>query len=151
MAILLRGRAAVVLDNLTGKVDSSVLAGVLTSTWWGGRLLGGNLHVDLPNRTTWVATANNANLSTEIARRSVLIRIDAQTDRPFERHIKYRHPALLDYERTNRGLIVAAVLTIFAGMGRRREAACAPGPWKLRGVVACHRRCARLRRRRRVP
>jgi hypothetical protein len=37
--------------------------------------------IDLPNRATWIVTANNPHLSLEIARRCVRIRLDAKTVR----------------------------------------------------------------------
>ena len=111
-AALLRGRNAIVLDNVAGKLDSAVLAGALTAQPWSDRVLGLSSDATVINRATWAATTNNASLSTDIARRSVPIRLDARTERPFERAVTYRHPHLLDFVRANRGAIIAAALTI---------------------------------------
>jgi hypothetical protein len=49
--------------------------------------------------------------TTVLARRSVLIRLDANVERPAERK-GFRHPNLLAYARGNRGQLVWACLTL---------------------------------------
>jgi hypothetical protein len=110
--LLMHGQPAVLLDNLKGKLDSAVLAAVLTTQWWTDRVLGGHDAPTLANRATWVATSNNAKLSEEITRRTISIRIDAQVEKPFEREQRWRHPNLLKFVSENRGKLIAAALTI---------------------------------------
>jgi hypothetical protein len=67
--------------------------------------------IDLPNRATWVVTANNPRLSLEIARRCVRIRIDPKMDRPWSR-TGFKHSPLRDWARANRVRLVHAVLVL---------------------------------------
>jgi hypothetical protein len=88
---ILRGGSPVALfDNIKQRLSSEAIAGVLTSTLWADRLLSKNVEIRLPNRTIWMLTGNNIELDTDIARRSVAIRIDARMDRPWDR-AQFRH------------------------------------------------------------
>jgi hypothetical protein len=108
---LLQGKSAVILDNLEGQLDSGPLAAALTSDVWEERLLGGNEWVSLPVRNVWVATANNLQLSEQMARRTIPIFIDAQVEEPFRRE-GFRHPNLLTWAESKRRLLVTAALTL---------------------------------------
>ena len=76
MAVAAAGRRAL------GVARQRDLAGLrpprrrLTATQWRGRRLGKSEIVDVPNDATWVATGNNVELSDEIARRTIPIRLD---------------------------------------------------------------------------
>jgi hypothetical protein len=111
---LREGKAALLIDNLTQPLDSGTLSSALTM-WplWGDRLLGTLDALNLPVRCAWVATANNPTLSTEIARRCVRMRIDAKTDRPFQREpAMFRHPDLRTWARQHRGELIASALAL---------------------------------------
>jgi hypothetical protein len=110
-AILLRGPSIVLLDNLRGGLDSSQLAAMVTADPWTDRFLGQTKILALPNRATWLATGNNPNLSAEIARRCVRIRLEPKTDRPWER-TAFKHPGLRAWAAENRPRLVHAVLVI---------------------------------------
>lgn len=106
---LREGRAAVMIDNVTRALDSGVLSAALTATLWSDRLLGTLDPLHLPVRCAWVATGNNPELSTEIARRSIRCRLDAKSDRPFQRDpSSFRHPSLREWARDRRGELIAA-------------------------------------------
>lgn len=92
-AYLSEQRAALVFDNVAGRLASPVLAKALTDTVWDDRTLGRSESVRLPVRCTWVVTANNPLLGDEIARRAVPIRLVPHTDRP-ELRRDFRHPEL---------------------------------------------------------
>ena len=64
-----------------------------------------------PVRCLWLATGNNPSLSTEITRRVVRIRLDAQMARPEER-ADFRHPDLTGWVRHEHGRLVWALLTL---------------------------------------
>lgn len=127
-ALLGAGRAAILLDNLKGKVDSPTLEGMLTSDIWSDRLLGTMGEVSIPNRAAWVMTANNAELSLDLARRSLRIRLDPGVERPYER-TEWRHPDIAGYTtERRRDLIAAAVALIGAWIEGGR-----PGPGAMLG------------------
>jgi hypothetical protein len=78
------GPSVIVFDNLTGKLQSSSLSAALTQPVWKDRVLGASVTGEWPIRCAWVATANNLQVSTDIARRTVRVRLDAKLDRPWE-------------------------------------------------------------------
>jgi hypothetical protein len=104
---------AILIDNLREQLDAAALASVLTSRDWEDRLLGTSDTIRIPVRCAWIATANNPALSSEIARRTIRIRLDSLTDRPWLRQ-DFRHPDLREWATTNRPLIVWAALTLIA-------------------------------------
>ncbi|MBA3767839.1 MAG: hypothetical protein H0W99_12805, partial [Acidobacteria bacterium] len=104
-------RPVICIDNITKPLDSGVLAGALTARIWEDRLLGANQTISLPVRCIWVATANNPTMSTEIARRSIRIRLDPDTDRPWLRD-GFKHPDLRGWIDEHRGELVWAALTL---------------------------------------
>ena len=100
------------LDNLRSTLDSAALAAALTAETWSDRLLGVSTIVRLPIRCTWVVTGNNVATSEEIARRSILIRMDAGVEKPWLRpKDSFRHP-LPNWAIRNRGRIIWACLTL---------------------------------------
>lgn len=109
-ALLLAGAQWVLLDNVDA-ITSAPLAAVLTATRWRGRRLGKSEMVDVPNDATWVATGNNVQLSDEIARRTIPIRLDPGVERPEER-TNFRHPDLLAWAAAHRAELVSACLSL---------------------------------------
>ena len=110
-ATLMTGTALYWIDNVHHKVDNASLALATTTEVWKDRVLGHSKTVVLPVRCTWIISGNNVQLSSELARRSVLIRLDANVERPTER-TGFRHPNLLGYARNTRGQLVWACLTL---------------------------------------
>ena len=110
---LVQAPAVILIDNITSALDSGSLASVLTTTMWSDRRLGSNQIVHMPVRCVWIATANNPTMTTELARRSVRIRIDPKVDRPWQRgEESFRHPDLRQWADEHRGELVAAALTL---------------------------------------
>ena len=64
-----------------------------------------------PERSSWLATANNPPLSLEIARRCVRIRIDSRHDRPWLLD-GFKHSPLEDWVGEHRPRLIGALLTI---------------------------------------
>ena len=93
-ATLMTGTGLYWIDNVHHKVDNASLALATTTEVWKDRVLGHSKTVVLPVRCSWIISGNNVELSSELARRSVLIRLDANVERPTERK-DFRHPNLL--------------------------------------------------------
>jgi hypothetical protein len=110
-AALRGGHAAVQIDNVTLALDSGELAMAITIPYWSDRLLGSSQTVSYPVRCAWALTANNPVLSTEMARRSIRIRLDSKTDRPWERE-QFRHKELMGWVDDHRGELIWAGLTM---------------------------------------
>ena len=110
-AKLRTGSPAVLIDNLKRPLVSASVAAAITSTVWEDRILGTSDTTRLPVRCAWIATGNNPTLSSEIARRTVRIRLDAKRDRPWLRD-RFRHPELRQWVSAYRHELVAAALTV---------------------------------------
>ncbi len=110
-SILARAQPLILLDNVRDGLDSAQLASALTAETWSDRMLGQTRMIDLPNRATWLVTANNPRLSLEIARRCVRVRLDAKRDRPWER-TGFKHSPLRDWARRHRASLIHAVLVL---------------------------------------
>lgn len=110
-AALLTAPPFILIDNVRRPVDSSALSSVLTATRWSDRILGRSEVVAVPVRCAWIVTGNNPVLSTEMMRRTIPCRLDARTDRPWER-TGFAHPDLLAWTRHNRATLVWAALTL---------------------------------------
>ncbi len=112
-AALKEGRGAIIIDNLRKSLDSGVVASALTAETWSDRILGQSEMVNLPVRCIWVATGNNPSVSTEIARRSIRVRIDASCERPWKRGREdFKHPNLRVWADEHRADLVWAALTL---------------------------------------
>jgi hypothetical protein len=109
-AILGESPVACLFDNLDS-VESAPLATVLTASEWKDRPLGVTGVVHLPVRCLWIATANNPRVTHELMRRTVRIRLDAGTDRPWLRD-GWRHPDLVGWATAQRTALVGAALTL---------------------------------------
>ncbi len=111
---------AILIENLHARVNSASLAAVLTLREWGDRLLGVSEMLRLPVRCAWVATANNPELSTEMVRRSIRIRMDTGLEEPWTRDpSSFTHPDLRGWLREERPALVGACLTIVQSWVRR--------------------------------
>jgi len=109
-SLLLAGSPLILLDNVTS-LRSTALAAVLTAEVWEGRLLGRSQMLRLRNDATWLATGNNVELSDELARRVIPIRLDAACAEPEER-TGFRHPDLAGWVSMHRTELLAACLAL---------------------------------------
>lgn len=110
-SLLLEGPSMIVIDNVSDRVASPSLAAAITADRWQQRLLGGNEMTALANRASWVMTGTNPNLSREVMRRCIRVRIDPGTDKPEER-TGFKHSDLRGHLTSNRGALVGACLTL---------------------------------------
>lgn len=107
------GERWLLLDNVNVELKSASLARALTAGVWEDRILGVSKTLRVPVKNVWVATANNLELSLEIARRSYWIRLDARLAKPWERDpVQFTHPDLKAWVRENRSAILSALLTV---------------------------------------
>lgn len=108
---LREGVPVILLDNITRTLDSGSLASAITTDVWSDRLLGTNDLMNVPVRCVWVTTANNPTMTTEIARRSIRIRLDPKIDRPWQR-TGFRHPNLVEWADQHRAELIHAALVL---------------------------------------
>jgi hypothetical protein len=108
---LMENKGALIIDNANRKLDSGALAAALTSNIWSDRVLGSNKTASTEVRLTFILTANNLEISSEMVRRSIPIRLAPDTDAPEDR-TGFKHDILLEWIAENRAEIVKAVHTI---------------------------------------
>jgi hypothetical protein len=104
---LIAMRPVIFLDNISRTIDSGAFAAALTLETWNDRVLGTSATANVKIRSLWLATANNATLSTEITRRTVRIRLTPNTDKPEERE-NFLHEDLIVWVMENRPKLVQA-------------------------------------------
>jgi hypothetical protein len=112
-AALLGSPEIVLIDNIGKKLDSSALSAVATSVIYKDRVIATSETKQVPNRCAWVVTGNNIQLSQELTRRTIRIRLDAKMQYPWERlEQDFKHPDLHGWVSENRSKLVWAVLTL---------------------------------------
>lgn len=94
-AKLLTGCAGLVLDNLTGVIESSALCAVLTSKEPEGRILGRSEVVRIQNRALFVLNGNNVTAGGDLFRRVLPITLDANSESPERRRFTFDPRALI--------------------------------------------------------
>ena len=112
VAHLSTGAPVVLLDNVTGRLDDNTLAGILTA-WprYSDRRMGGQSLMQVPASAVWAMSSNNAQMSADIARRSVVVRLDAKRERP-ESRSGFRHHDLRRYTASVAPRLRSAVLSM---------------------------------------
>ena len=88
-SVLLTGRAGVVLDNLSGVIDSADLCVFLTSAEPEGRILGQSETRSAINRVLWVLNGNNVSAGGDTFRRILPIGLDADCESPETRKFSF--------------------------------------------------------------
>ncbi len=115
-AKLFESDPVIVIDNLSGRLDSPALAVATTGNTWTDRLLGHSRTIDVPVTAIWIATGNNPAFSRELSRRILPIRLDAKMTEPWRRTSEsFQIPDLWTWVRDHRGVLVHAALTIIRG------------------------------------
>lgn len=110
-SLLATGTRIVIIDNVVGGISSANLAAAITSDIWKDRWLGTQKMPELPNSAIWFFTGNNPDLSLEIARRCIRIRIESPDERPWLRN-NFKHDPIEDWALEHRSEIVQAILVL---------------------------------------
>ena len=110
-SFLLAGVSHLCFDNFEGTLKSPTFSAFVTSLIWTDRILGLSRIADLPQRVNLSVSGNNVLFGGDIARRVVMIRLDAKMARPQLRR-GFRHEPIEDWVKENQRPIVEACLTI---------------------------------------
>lgn len=107
------GQPAIVLDNLPSGyvIKSPTLSNLLTSAYWGDRVLGSTNKVTMPNDRVWILTGNQLSTGGDNARRAMWIRLDPQCPNPDQRD-GFAVGDLRQWLRVNTSTVVAALVTV---------------------------------------
>jgi hypothetical protein len=111
LSVIMEGGEYFVLDNVNRRINSGTLAAVITSGVLRGRILGKSEMITVPARTPVILTANNPDLSRDMARRCVTIDLSIDLENPAGRN-NFKHPDLENYVLENRGRILTAAFTL---------------------------------------
>jgi putative DNA primase/helicase len=109
-AALLEGRQIIALDNLTGEIESAVLAQVTERERISARPLGSSQTIAILNSFNTYLTGNNVAVAGDNTRRLLVGRIDPQVENPLDRTFERPNPVTRVFQ--DRGSYVAACLTI---------------------------------------
>ena len=111
-ACLMAGDRSIWFDNVPDgiKVRSSVLEAFLTSAVWKDRKLGESVTSAIPNKTVLVASGNNMTPVSALARRSLVVRLDANTENLRDRVFRIENPRR--YVMEHRAQLLVDALTI---------------------------------------
>jgi putative DNA primase/helicase len=110
-ASLLGGSSMIVFDNVHAEIKDQSIAAAITAETWSDRMLGKSQKVALPNTALWLFTGNNVTFSSELARRLVMVRLDAGLVDPTKDRV-YKHADLQKWVKANRTALVGAILTL---------------------------------------
>jgi hypothetical protein len=101
----------VVLDNVSGALKSSTLAGLLTSDQWDDRPLGSTAWTRAVNDRLWTITGNNINIGGDLPRRTVRTVIDPGRPNP-ELRTGFAIADLERWVKDRRGELLHALLVV---------------------------------------
>jgi hypothetical protein len=111
-SVLLSGESTLLFDNLDRgmQVRSSALCAFLTAPIYAGRKLGLSEARGVTNHCTIALTGNNLTPADDLARRSLVIRLDANSESARGRSFKINN--LLEHVARNRSQLLVSALTI---------------------------------------
>jgi putative DNA primase/helicase len=111
---LLAGDPSILFDNISEgvKVHAAELCAFTTSATWKDRVLGESGSLALPNRSLLVATGNNIDPTGDLARRSLVIRLNANMDRDALAQRTFKIIGLDSYVKRHRVQLLMAALKI---------------------------------------
>ena len=112
LATLMQSPAMVCYDNILdgSEVNDPILAKVITSPSYKGRILGKTQEATVPTNTVITMTGNNVTLSADLVRRFITIALTAEIERPETRVYKYAN--VVQHCLNNRKEIVRDCLII---------------------------------------
>lgn len=108
-AALMKGQSLISIDNLNGELEGEALCQLIERPVVELRVLGQSKNVTIETRRFITANGNNIRVVEDVARRTVLVMLDANMERPELRQFKDRP---FDAVLADRGKYIAAVLTI---------------------------------------
>uniref|UniRef100_I2Q5E2 Toprim domain-containing protein n=1 Tax=Desulfovibrio sp. U5L TaxID=596152 RepID=I2Q5E2_9BACT len=106
---LLSGDCIINLDNVNGVLKSDLLCQATTAEAVKVRPLGSSDQTEVPNSALWACNGNNITVASDLARRTLLCRLDPGMERPEERVFAFDPVARA---RKHRAEYVTAALTV---------------------------------------
>jgi hypothetical protein len=111
-SMLIADKRGLIIDNITGLLDSVALANLLTTGKLAGRILGQSISVEAVNLLLILLTGNNMTVTQDMARRVLMARIDTGVADPYRRKFGFCPRRMVHRRRQS---MVAAGLTVIRG------------------------------------
>lgn len=108
-AVFMEGSPILAIDNVNGQLYGDALCQCVERPVVKFRILGQSVMTDIENKTTMFATGNNISLVDDMARRSVLCKLDPNTERP---ELRDFDDDPMERILNNRGQYIADALTV---------------------------------------
>lgn len=118
------GDTVLLLDNVREPLGNAAIDSFITSPSFKDRILGESTTQELPNKALFLITGNNLVLTGDTHRRVLIVRLDAQQERPFTREFAFNPQ---EEVIKNRQQIVVAALTIVRAYITAGRPKAAPG------------------------
>ncbi len=106
---LLSGDCIINLDNVNGVLQSDLLCQATTAEAVKVRPLGASDQAEIPNSALWACNGNNITVASDLARRTLLCRLDPGMERPEERVFAFDP---VNRAKEHRAEYVSAALTV---------------------------------------
>jgi hypothetical protein len=113
LSVVRSGAKTIILDNLSGTVNSDTLCAFLTSSRLSDRILGESNMLSVNTNCMVLLTGNNPSITGDLNRRLVRVRLDPECEKPFDRKFTLNPQT---YVEQNRLKMVRAALTVLRGM-----------------------------------
>jgi hypothetical protein len=110
-SIALAAGETVTFDNIKVKFGGSAIEKILTDGELTERILGVSQHATVKWTAVTFATMNNGQLTSDMARRAIVARLDSPFERP-ELRANFRYPDILAYCREHRTRLLRAALMV---------------------------------------
>ncbi|MFP4600325.1 MAG: hypothetical protein ACLFVJ_18870 [Persicimonas sp.] len=105
------GNPIVFFDNVKGKLGGSSLELAITARRWSARILGESKTYEGRLMLTWLATSNNCRITSDLKRRTLLVRIETTSENP-EKRTGFKYPSIMSHVREHRAEYLKSALTI---------------------------------------
>lgn len=109
LSVLMEGDPVVMIDNIERPLQGAWLCSILTQEIFKQRMLGRSEMMRVPTTTLWLATGNQLVVAGDLRTRTLLCRIDPQSEHPEQRQFA---GDLREWTTANRPRLVAAGLTL---------------------------------------
>lgn len=107
------GDRVVLFDNLKGQLGGGALEALLTTPEYSARILGKTERRTYPNLTLWIASGNNCDLTDDMTRRTLAVRLVPKVENPEDRPVSsFRYPDVHAHVLEHRPQLVTAALTL---------------------------------------
>jgi hypothetical protein len=113
LSFLLDGQQAILLDNISSRIDSNALCALITAPYYVSRILQKSLVARVSTRSLMLANGNNLPMTGDVSSRFLYIRLGIIRERPQDRAASsFEKPGLENWVCENRIAFILAAQTL---------------------------------------